>query len=124
MDAAKPKVFYNGACPVCRAGVESQRGEMEACGLNLDWVDVHANPEAVKEVGASMEEVRERLYVRDEHGNIKIGADAFADLWTRTPKQRLLGKILGLPLLRTVAHWAYNLFARFLYRWNIRKGHW
>ncbi|HKO87175.1 MAG TPA: DUF393 domain-containing protein [Burkholderiales bacterium] len=124
MSDGKPKVYYNSACPVCRAGVASQRGEMEACGLDVDWVDVHNNPEAVKEVDASLEEVREKLYVRDESGTIKIGADAFADLWSRTPTQRMLGKIVRLPILRTLSRWAYNVFARVLYRWNLRKGHW
>jgi predicted DCC family thiol-disulfide oxidoreductase YuxK len=122
---AKPRVFYNSACPVCRAGVESQRGSMEACGVNdVEWIDVHRNPEAVKEVGASLEQVRERLYVKDEQGDIKIGADAFADLWTRTSKQRWLGRLIRLPIIRSVTRLAYNVFARGLYRWNRRKKHW
>jgi predicted DCC family thiol-disulfide oxidoreductase YuxK len=120
-----PQVFYNSACPVCRAGVESQRGSMEACGLNnVEWIDVHQNPEAVKEVGASLEQVRERLYVKDEQGNIKIGADAFAELWTRTSKQRWMGRLIRLPIVRSVARLAYNVFARYLYRWNRRKKRW
>jgi predicted DCC family thiol-disulfide oxidoreductase YuxK len=124
---AKPQVFYNSACPVCRAGVESQRGSMEACGVNdVEWIDVHRNPEAVKEVGASLEQLRERLYIKDEQGNIKIGADAFADLWTRTPTppQRRLGRLIRLPIVRSVARLAYNIFARCLYRWNRLKKHW
>lgn len=124
-DETKSTVYYNSACPVCRAGVEAQRGEMEACGLrNVEWVDVHNNPGAVAEVGASLEEVRERLYVKDERGEIKIGAEAFAELWTRTPKQRWLGKLIRLPLIRTLSRWAYNVFARYLYRWNRKKGRW
>jgi hypothetical protein len=42
------KVYYNSACPVCSAGIKDQRRRMEACGIeDIEWVDVHANPEAV-----------------------------------------------------------------------------
>jgi len=54
------KVYYNSACPVCNAGIKDQRRRMEACGIeDIEWVDVHTNPEAVSEVGASLEQVRE-----------------------------------------------------------------
>jgi hypothetical protein len=54
-DQSSAKVYYNSACPVCKAGIESQRGKMEACGLaEVEWIDVHNNPEAVAEVGADL----------------------------------------------------------------------
>jgi hypothetical protein len=60
------KVYYNSACPVCNAGIKDQRQRMEACGIrDIEWVDVHTNPEAVSEVDASLEQVRERLHVKD-----------------------------------------------------------
>lgn len=123
-DAPRSQVFYNSACPVCKAGVESQRADMQACGIDVEWIDVHAQPDAVEQVGASLEDVRERLYVKDEAGNIRVGADAFTELWQRTPKQRWLARIAQAPLLRPLSHWLYNVFARQLYRWNRRKGHW
>lgn len=123
-EASKPQVFYNSACPVCKAGVDSQRADMQACGIDVEWIDVHAQPDTVTQVGASLEEVRERLYVKDEQGNIRVGADAFAELWRRTPKQRWLARIAQAPLLRPLSRWLYDAFARRLYRWNRRKGHW
>lgn len=42
------KVYYNSACPVCSVGIKEQRRCMEACGIeDIEWVDVHTNPEAV-----------------------------------------------------------------------------
>jgi len=59
------KVYYNSACPVCNAGIKDQRRRMEACSIkDIEWIDVHSNPDALSEVGASLEQVRERLYVR------------------------------------------------------------
>ena len=121
-DAPAAKVYYNSACPVCRSGVEAQQGRMVGC--DIEWIDVHANPDAVAEVGADLEHVRERLYVRDADGRIHVGADAFSKLWRDTPGQRWLGRRAALPVFRRAARAAYDWFARRLYRWNRRKGHW
>ena len=119
------KVYYNSACPVCNAGIKAQRRRMEACGIeDIEWVDVHTDPDAVSEVGASLEQVRERLHVRDSDGQINVGADAFTRLWSQTRGQRRLAKLLRLPVLNQLTHSAYNLFARLLYRWNRTKGRW
>ena len=119
------KVYYNSACPVCNAGIKDQRRRMEACGVeDIEWVDVHTNPEAVSEVGASLEQVRERLHVKDSEGQLNVGADAFTYLWSQTRGQRRLAKPLRLPGLKQLAHLAYNVFARLLYRWNRTKGRW
>jgi predicted DCC family thiol-disulfide oxidoreductase YuxK len=119
------KVYYNSACPVCNAGIKGQRRRMEACGIaDVEWVDIHSTPGAVEEVGAALEEVRERLYVKDANGQLHIGADAFAHLSSRTHCQRWLAMLVQLPVLRQLARLVYNIFARLLYRWNRAKGHW
>jgi predicted DCC family thiol-disulfide oxidoreductase YuxK len=121
----RSKVYYNSACPVCNAGIKDQRQRMEACGIkDIEWVDVHEHPEAVSEVGASLEQVRERLYVKDPNGQLNVGADAFTRLWSQTPGQRWLAKLFQLPVLRQFTRASYNIFARLLYRWNRAKRHW
>lgn len=121
----KTRVYYNSACPVCNAGIRDQSRRMEACGItDVEWIDVHRSPEAVNEVGAPLEAVREKLYVRDANGQLHIGMDAFTRLWAKTPGQRWLAKLTRLPLIRPLARWSYNVFARCLYRWNRRKRHW
>ncbi|MDQ3185390.1 MAG: DUF393 domain-containing protein [Pseudomonadota bacterium] len=119
------KVYYNSACPVCNAGIKDQRERMEACGIkDIEWIDVHTHPEAVSEVDASLEQVRERLYVKDADGELNIGADAFTQLWSQTPSQRWLAKLLRLPVFKQLTNLAYNVFARLLYQWNRAKKHW
>lgn len=116
------QVFYNSACPVCDAGIRGQRGRMAHC--QVQWVDVHAHPGAAGAVGAPLEAVRERLHVIDQNGQVRVGADALAELWLATPGQRWLGRLASFPAVRPLARIAYNLFARVLYRWNRRRGHW
>jgi predicted DCC family thiol-disulfide oxidoreductase YuxK len=121
----RAKVYYNSACPVCNAGIKDQRKRMEACGIkNIEWIDVHAHPEAAAEVDAPLEAVRERLHVRDPGGRIDVGADAFIRLWSQTPGQRWLAKAMQLPVLKQLVHQGYDAFARLLYRWNRSRGNW
>lgn len=121
-DQDRIKVYYNSACPVCRAGIEGQKDKTTAC--QVQWADVHRDNEAVAEIGESLEYVRERLHVVDEQGVKRMGVDAFIVLWRHSPKERWKARLLSLPLIHPLAQLGYKAFARLLYRWNRRKGHW
>jgi len=118
------RVYYNSACPVCNAGIQGQRRRMKDCPVNVQWIDIHSHPEALNEIGARQELVRERLHVKDENGEVRVGADAFRVLWARTPGQGLLAWVTGLPLVNTLARRAYVLFAARLYSWNRANRRW
>ncbi len=92
--------------------------------VDIEWIDIHKNPEAVQQLGATVEEVRERLHIKDEQGRIHVGSEAFKELWIRTPTQRWLGKLLAVPVLSTIAETLYNKFAHYLYQWNRKKARW
>ena len=68
------KVYYNSACPVCKAGIEGQMKKGASC--EIQWADVHRNNELVSEVHAELESVRERLHVVDENQKLHVGFDA------------------------------------------------
>ena len=121
---ATTKVYYNSACPVCDAGIKQQRRKLEGCAVEVEWIDVHANNEAVAELGADLEFVRERLHVVDESGQIQVGAKAFSALWEKTPGQSAYARFSELPIVRSLFRWAYNGFAALLYRWNRRNKRW
>lgn len=121
----KVKIYYNSACPVCKAGIEDQQCRMAAQGMiDTEWIDVHSNPESVKDVGADLEFVRERLHVRAADGYVHVGAEAIRTLFESTRGQRWLSKLMGLPVIRYLSEMAYNEFARRLYRWNRKRGRW
>jgi predicted DCC family thiol-disulfide oxidoreductase YuxK len=119
---AKATVYFNSACPVCRTGVEWQQGQASSC--QIEWIDVYNAPDAVADVGAELEDVRERLHVRDAEGRILVGADAVAFVMGTRPRQRWLGRLSTLSLVRPTMRWVYDAFARVLYRRNRRKGRW
>ena len=119
------KVFYNSACPICNAGITNQRERMEAYGLNnIKWIDVHTNPESLSKIDASLNQVREKLYVESLNGQLNVGLDAFICLWSQTNGQRWLAKLLQFPIFKESSHWLYNSFANLLYRWNCSRKNW
>lgn len=124
MDVApsKIKVYYNSACPVCDAGITAQKDKMAACAIQ--WRDVNSDVQARSEISAELEFVRERLHAIDEHGNLKVGIEAFEVIWRHSPNERWKARFIALPLIKPVSTVAYNIFAKLLYRWNIKKGHW
>jgi predicted DCC family thiol-disulfide oxidoreductase YuxK len=115
-------VYYNSACPVCDAGVCAMRSRIS--GQDVEWVDVHRNPERLAQLGLNLEDVRERLHLIDPSGRLQVGATALLTTWSLQSQWGWLLGPLNLPGLRTLTSWVYNAFARELYRWNRRRGHW
>ena len=121
---SKVSVYYNSACPVCNAGIAAQRRRMQSCDVDVEWIDIHRNPQRLAAIGASREFVRERLHVVDDAGVMRVGAEAFGALWSRTPRQKVFATLIQTPGITVVVGWAYNLFAAGLYRWNRWRGRW
>jgi predicted DCC family thiol-disulfide oxidoreductase YuxK len=91
---------------------------------NIRWIDIHTNPEALSEIDASLNQVRERLYIKDLNGQLNVGIDSFIYLWSQTNEQRWLAKLFRFPVFNQFSRWMYNFFAKLLYHWNCSKRHW
>jgi predicted DCC family thiol-disulfide oxidoreductase YuxK len=120
MSESKTTVFYNSACPVCDAGICYQRKQMPEG--EVEFIDVHTHPEVAAELGIDLETLRERLHVRVSAGQLTVGDRAFVSLWAKTPGQRWMAHF-ARPFSALTGP-LYKLIARFLYRWNRRRGHW
>ena len=126
--AALPKltVWYNTKCPVCNAGIEWQRSRLvrAARAGAVEFRDINFEPDALARFGAGVEDVRRRLHAVDAEGRLHLGIDCAIEMWLRAPGHSWAGQILGLPMIRQIARFAYDRFADLLYAWNRRKGHW
>ncbi|MDD1610426.1 MAG: DUF393 domain-containing protein [Methylococcaceae bacterium] len=122
MDKQKIEVYYNSACPVCNAGIESQKGKMKDC--SIDWKDVHSDYSLVNNIDSELEFVRERLHLVNAEGKLLVGFDAFLEIWRHSPKEQGKVKFFGLPIIRQISTIFYNTFAAVLYKWNKAKKHW
>ncbi len=121
-DKAELNVYFNSACPVCNAGINLQKGRSTSCAIN--WNDVHSDNHLATEVGKDLETIRKYLHLTNEAGELKVGIDAFIELWQKSPKERWKATLFSLPLFKQFAELTYFVFANFLYRWNLRKKHW
>jgi predicted DCC family thiol-disulfide oxidoreductase YuxK len=117
-------VYYNGQCPVCRAGVADHRRRAEAARASCDWVDVSERPDALAARGVALDDVRLRLHAVDAEGRLRVGVEAFAAIWRELPGWRGLAWLAGLPGLRGALRWLYDRVAYRLYAWNRRHGRW
>jgi predicted DCC family thiol-disulfide oxidoreductase YuxK len=121
----KIKVYYNSACPVCKAGIENQQCRMDAQkSAEIDWLDVHANPALADELGVDLESIREQLHVKNADGSVQVGVGAFAVLFEKSRGQKWLGSLLKLPVIHQSSQFAYRIFARGLYIWNRSRRRW
>ena len=67
---AKPLVFYDGGCSLCRREIgHYQRIDRRH---RLDWVDISREPELVRGDGLTVENVMQRLHVLDIGGTWQI----------------------------------------------------
>lgn len=106
-------VWYNTKCPVCDGGINWQRDRLvrAARAGAIEFRDINLEPDALARFGARIEDVRRRLHAVDAEGRLFVGADCAAEIWLRTPGDAWLGRLLGLPVVRQIARFAYDRFA-------------
>lgn len=100
-------VYYDGACPLCRAEI----GHYKACrGADaVSFVDV-SQPDADAGADLPREAALARFHVRDAHGRLVSGAAGFATLWSVLPGWRPAARIARLPVIRGILELAYRGF--------------
>lgn len=105
----KITVFYDGACPRCiRDRVNYERLDPEA-DKQVEWFDITGHDQELIELGINPRKALTELHIRTADGRILSELDAYRVLMARIPRYRLLGWLIGLPLIRPVAsnlyHW-------------------
>jgi len=118
----KLNVYFNSACPVCNAGITSQKNKSTACAIQ--WKDVHQDTRLANDLGKDISIVRKYLHVTDKNNQHHIGIDAFILLWENSPKERWKVTFFSLPLINQLSQFGYYGFANLLYAWNKLRKNW
>ena len=103
-------LFYDGACPLCRAEV-NRLAELSGSALQLQ--DIHDI-----EDGKGLpprRELLEKLHYRDGSGKMISGLSANVAAWQHT-RFGGLWRVLEWPLIRPLATRLYDAWARWRYR--------
>ncbi|WP_417809757.1 thiol-disulfide oxidoreductase DCC family protein [Thioclava sp.] len=107
--AAGATVFYDGACPLCRAEIGLYR---DARGADaLEFVDLSDSAAALPE-NLSRAEALARFHVGVGDGRLVSGAAAFAELWSHLPRWRGVARMARWPVIRTMLELVYRVFLK------------
>lgn len=106
-------VFYDGSCTVCAREIEHYRSRDSL--QRLLPVDISTPGFDASPYGISLEEFMEQLHVIDQSGTVYRGVDSFWAIWQVFPPSSvygLLGRLIRLPVLNSLARLLYRGFAR------------
>ncbi len=99
-------LYYDGACPICRAEVDKLT---RFTGDRLAVVNIH---DMLDEDGIpDRPRLLARLHLRTADGTWLTGLDANIRAWRHTPFRRLW-ELFRLPVLRRIGEWCYEFWLR------------
>jgi len=114
-------VFYDGACIVCAREMARYRA-MDREGRLL-FVDVSVPEFDPAPYGMGRDEFMAQMHAMDSEGRVYRAVDAFRAIWQAFPAStlcRLLGTVIALPGINSLARRGYALFARYRHKCNCR----
>ena len=106
-DVAKIKVWFDGACPLCRREIDMMRWLDRRNAIN--FIDVSGSGDPSCPVDQS--ELLARFHA-EENGEVLSGAAAFAAMWRAIPGLRALGLIARNRTVLRVLEWLYLRFLK------------
>jgi len=106
----KPKVFFDGNCPVCSREIRFYRRRRRA--EQIDWVDVSSCESAALPPGLDRASLLERFHVTDRQGNVNDGASAFIALWRELYGLKFLANIASSKPVLPILEGLYSLFLK------------
>ena len=107
------QVFFDGSCPLCSREIDHYRRQDRR--QRLEPIDISTPGFDPQRYGISMEAFMAELHAIDRAGTVYRGVAAFRAIWQAFPEKivyRIMGRLVGLPLVEPLASWAYRLFAR------------
>jgi predicted DCC family thiol-disulfide oxidoreductase YuxK len=105
----KTKIFFDGNCVVCDWEISHYQRIAPHLFELIDISDPHFNAD---QFGFSPEALNIDMHVLTPEGELKIGVDAFAHIWSRIPKLRFANKLINLPLVYPAAKIGYKIFTK------------
>ena len=111
--AAAAEVFYDGACPLCRAEIKQYRGMRGAEAIAFR--DVAAG-DAPPEIDADA--ALARFHVRRADGALTSGFRAFLAVWRANPRLAPVARLLDRAPFTWIGEGVYRLFLRLRPLWR------
>ncbi|MCB1519032.1 MAG: DUF393 domain-containing protein [Hyphomicrobiaceae bacterium] len=100
-------VYFDGACPLCRAEINHYRKQTGADALS--FVDV-SKADAKLPAGLDRIDAMARFHVADTHAGLRSGAAAFVLVWEKLPRWQWAARLAKLPGAMLLLEGLYRLF--------------
>jgi predicted DCC family thiol-disulfide oxidoreductase YuxK len=104
----KTKVFVDGNCIVCDWEIAHYKRMAPEL---FEIVDISAPDFNAADFSLTAEAVNKNMHVLTPEGDLKIGVEAFAHIWSRIEKYKLAAKLIKAPLINPLAKLGYKAFA-------------
>ncbi len=122
VNAADCAIYYNDKCPVCSAEINHYQHLAEAEDLPVTFCSISENGASLNAFGVSADDIKRRIFVRDQDGNLHGGADGVAIMWQALPRYRWAGNLIKRPVINGIASAVYDgVAAPLLYRQSKRR---
>lgn len=109
-ETADLKVFYDGACPLCRREIDMYKDLKGAERIN--WVNVQNCDAAEIPSDVTRDELLGRFHIQSSDQSVKSGAAAFVEIWQKLPAFRFLARLAKIPGAMPVLEFGYILFLK------------
>ena len=107
------RVFYDGACPLCRREVKRYQTLISKQKENIDWVDISNNQDALKAECINYDDAMRLIHIKDGSGVHQVGLEGMLTLWDKIPYYRVVsGLIRKLPIFYPVLAKFYEFIAK------------
>lgn len=108
-DLQKLTLFYDGACPLCKAEILflSSRNRDDL----LHFVDINSDQFDTKRAGISCQQAMEAMYGQYADGSLVQGVAVFPEAYKRA-NLGFLAWLFSLKVLQPLLRFSYNVFAK------------
>jgi len=100
-------IFVDGNCVVCSWEISHYK---RAAPHLFELVDISDTNFDANRYGFSPDAVNVDMHVLTQTGELKVGVDAFAHIWSRIPQLKYADRLIRLPVLYQAAKVSYRLF--------------
>jgi predicted DCC family thiol-disulfide oxidoreductase YuxK len=104
---SKSKILFDGNCIVCDAEISHYK---KIAPETFELVDISSPGFRAADFKLSKEAVEKHMHVLTPDGDLKIGVDAFAHIWSRIPKYRHGATLVKAPVINWIAKGFYEAF--------------
>jgi predicted DCC family thiol-disulfide oxidoreductase YuxK len=104
---SKTKILFDGNCIVCDAEIAHYK---RIAPEIFELVDISSTDFKAGDFSLTKVDVEKNMHVFTPSGELKIGVDAFAHIWSRIPKYSAAAKLIQLPGVKSAAKLGYSAF--------------